>query len=308
MEKLKNFPRIFVFVIILLVASTLAAWYVTKSVADRETTKLFNDEATAIEAWITNRLEFYKTITYSLQGFWAGNAEATKEEHRAYLETLKIKERFPSITSVNFIKKKGDNFFFAFVYLPEIETTIEGQIITSPERLGAINRAIDNASLAFTDKVSLIGEQVPGFIVYAPLYKKGLPIKTIEERRAAVEGLTAIVFKSEQVFKDLFDAKDTFPYLDFELFKGQILEEEHVLYDHDYSYYIPLVKPEDRLRTKRTISPDGETFTLLVSSKPGFALKTLDEKLPNLVLIIGLFFDFLIFLFAIIGFCRLQKG
>jgi CHASE1-domain containing sensor protein len=307
MEKLKNFPRIFVFVIILLVVSTLTGWYVTKSVADRETAKLFNDEATVIEAWITNRLEFYKTITYSLQGFWAGNAEATKEERQAYLETLKIKERFPGITSVNLIEKKGDNFFFAFVYPPEIETTIEGQAITSPERLETIKKAIDNASLAFTDKVSLIPNQSPGFIMYAPLYKKGLPTETIEERRAAIEGLTAIVFKSQQVFKDLFDAKDTFPYLDFELFKGQVLEEDHILYDHDYSYYIPLVKPEDRLRIKRTIISDGETFTLLVSLKPDFALKTLDEKLPNLVLIIGLFFDFLIFLFAIIGFCRLQK-
>jgi len=52
---------------------TLATWYITKSFARRETTRLFNDEANIIESWITNRLESYKTITYGLQAFWAGS-------------------------------------------------------------------------------------------------------------------------------------------------------------------------------------------------------------------------------------------
>ena len=286
--------------------STLAAWSVTKSLAERETTRLFNDEATVIESWITNRFEAYKTISYSLQAFWAGSERVTEEEWQTYLETLKIKERFPGITSVNFVRREGDNFFVAFVYPPEREAAIEGSVVVSPRRLESINKAIDSASLTITDKVPLV-DQKPGFIIYAPLYKKGLPTKTIEERRIAIEGLTAIVFRSEQVFKDLFDAHDTFPHLDFELFKGQVLEEDHILYDHDYSHFISKIETKDRQETKRTIITDGDTFTLLVASEPTFGLKTLEEQLPNLVLIIGLIFDFLIFLFALRGFQKLQK-
>ena len=299
MEKLKNFPKIFIVVNLLLVASTLAVWYVTKAIADRETARLFNDEATVIESWINNRLEFYKTITYSLQGFWAGSEAVTEEEWQAYLITLKIKERFPGVTSVSLIRREDDHYLIAFIYPPEGKTALGADLATEERRLRAINQAVDNASVTITDKIFLAADQSPGFIMFAPLYKKGLP---------TVEGLVALAFKSEQVFKDLFDARDTFPHLDFELYKGKILEEDYILYDHDYSHYIPKMETNNRLETKRTIILDGETFTLLVSSKPSFGLKTLDERLPNLVLIIGLVFDFLIFLFAFSGFHRLQKS
>jgi len=308
MEKVKNFPRIFVFVIILLVASTLAAWYVTKSVADRETAKLFNDEATVVESWITNRLEFYKTIVYSLQGFWAGGEVVTEKEWQTYVATLKIKERFPGVTSLTFIRRENNNYFITFIYPPERKAALETNLAAEERRLRAINRAVDNNSVTVTDKISLVADQSPGFVMFAPLYKTGFPIDTIEARRIAVEGLASVAFRSEQVFKDLFDAHDTFPYLDFELFKGQVLEEDHILYDHDYSHHISKIERKGRLETKRTINSDGETFTLLVSSKPTFGLKPLEEKLPNLVLIIGLAFDFLIFLFVLRECLELQKS
>ena len=180
-------------------------------------------------------------------------------------------------------------------------------IITQSRRLQALNRAIDNASIAITDKVLLIFDQSPGFIMYASIYKTGFPINTVEEKRNAIEGLVAITFSSEEVFKDLFDAHDTFPHLDFELYKGNVLEEDHILYDHDYSHYIPKGKTKNRLETKRTIISDGETFTLLAASKPSFGLRTLEKQLPNIVLIFGLVITFAIFIFGFGEFRKLQK-
>lgn len=307
MEKLKNFHRIIIVVNLLLVASTLATWYITKSIAERETTRLFNDEVNIVESWISNRFELYKTISFGLQAFWAGSEVVTKEKWETYAKTLKISERFPGITSINFIKRVDDNFIATFVYPPEREATIGVNVITQPGRLGTINRAIDTASPAITDKVFLIADQKPGFVIYAPVYKTGFPINTVEERRAAVEGLIALGFRSEQVFKNLFDAHDTFPHLDFELYNGKNLEEDHILYDHDYSQYIPKGESQERLEIKRTIIFNGETLTLLIASKPSFGLRTLEKQLPNIVLIMGLVFSFLIFLFALIGFQRLQK-
>jgi len=304
MEKLKNFPRIIIIVSLFLVASTLAAWYITKSVVEKQTARLFNDEITIIENWITNRFESYKTIAYGLQGFSAGSQLVTKEEWQAYLETLKIKERFPGITAISLAKRIDNNYIISYIYPPEKETTIGINITVKEGHSQAINLAIDNASIAITDKVILITDQSPGFVMFAPIYKTGLPINTIKERRTAIKSLVAIVFKSEQVFKSLFDAHDPFPHLDFELYKGKVLEENHILYDHDYSHYIPKTETH-RLETKRTIISNGETFTLLVSSKPSFGLKTLEEQLPNIVLISGLVFSALIFIFAITGFRKL---
>lgn len=306
MKKLKNFLWVVILVIILLLASTLGAWYITKSVVEKETARIFNNEASIIESWITNRLESYKTIAYGLQAFWAGSEVVTKKEWQTYEETLKISERFPGITSVSFVKREDDNYIVTFVYPPEREEALGTNLTTQPGRLEVINRAIETGSPAFTSKILLLADQNPGFVMYVPLYKRELPTKTVEERQSTVEGLIALAFRSEQVFKDLFDAHDTFPHLDFELYKGKILEEDHILYDHDYSHYIP--KGElHKLETKRTIVSDGTTFTLLVASKPSFGSKTLEKQLPAIVLILGLAFSFLIFFFGLSAFRKLQK-
>jgi len=296
MRKLKNFLLIIIIVSLLLVASTLGAWYISKSLAKKETTRLFNDEVNVIESWISNRFEFYKTITYSFQAFWASSEVVTKEEWQTYAETLKINERFPGIASISFVKRVDNNYLVTFVYPPERETAIGVNVITQPGHLEVINKAIETASPAITDKVFLLADQKPGFVMYTPLYKTGF-----------LEGLVAISFRSEQVFKDLFDAHDTFPHLDFELYKGKVLEEDHILYDHDYSHYIPKGEPRKRLETKRTIIFDGETSTLLAASKPSFGLRTLEKQLPNIVLTLGLAFSFLFFIFAISEFRKLKK-
>jgi len=296
MRKLKNFPLIIIIVSLLLVASTLGAWYISKSLAKKETTRLFNDEVNVIESWISNRFEFYKTITYSFQAFWASSEVVTKEEWQTYAETLKINERFPGIASISFVKRVDNNYLVTFVYPPERETAIGVNVITQPGHLEVINKAIETASPAITDKVFLLADQKPGFVMYAPIYKKGF-----------LEGLVAIAFRSEQVFKDLFDARDTFPHLDFELYKGTILEDEYILYDHDYAFYIRKGEDRKRLETKRLMTTNGETFTLLVAPKPSFGLKTLEKQLPNIVLIFGLVFCFLFFLFAFSEFRKLEK-
>jgi len=296
MKKLKNFSLIIIIVGLLLLASTLGAWYVTKSLAEKETARLFNDEVNIVESWITNRFEFYKTIVFGLQAYWAGNEVVTKEEWQVYASTLKIKERFPGITSISFVKRVDDNYIVTFVYPPEREAALGVNLITQPGRLEVINKAIETASPAITDKIFLVADQKPGFVMYAPIYKKGF-----------LEGLVAIAFRSEQVFKDLFDARDTFPHLDFELYKGTILEDEYILYDHDHAFYIRKGEDRKRLETKRLMTTNGETFTLLVAPKPSFGLKTLEKQLPNIVLIFGLVFCFLFFLFAFSEFRKLEK-
>ncbi len=308
MKKLKNFPKVIIIISLLLVVSTLGTWYITKSLAKKETARIFNDEASVIESWITNRFELYKTIVYSLQAFLSSNKTVTEEEWQTYAETLKIKERFPGITSISFIKRQNGSFIVTFIYPAERKAAIGVNLVTQPNRLKIINKTVDTASPVITDKIFLTADQSPGFAIYTPVYKTGFPVNTVEERKTAVEGLIILAFKSEQVFKDLFDAHDPFPHHDFELYKGKVLEEDHILYDHDYSHYIPKGETKNRLETKRTITSDGETFTLLVSSKPSFGLKTLEKQLPNIILITGLTFSFIIFLFALKGFQKLQKG
>lgn len=307
MEKLKNFPLMIVVISLLLLASTLGAWYITKSTTERETTRLFNDEVNIIESWISNRFELYKTIAYGLQAFWAGSEKVTSEEWDSYIKKLYITERFPGITSIAFAKGEDDTFIVTYVYPAERSKAIGFNIASEEKRLKAIQKATDNDTIAITGKVFLAADQKSGFIMFAPFYKKGLPHNTDQERRKAIEGFGIITFKSEAVFKDLFDIQDPFPHLDFELYKGKVVEDEDLLYDHDQVLYIRKGEDRNRLETKRTLIIDSETFTLLAASKPSFGLRTLEKQLPNIVLILGLAFSFLFFILAFSEFQKRQK-
>ncbi len=299
MKKLSNLTQAIIIINFFLIASTLMVWYITKSIVTRETTKLFNQGATIIEDWITDRFESYKNIAYGLQGFSTSNELTTNQEWQAYLKTFKIEERFPSITGVSYVKRINDNYITTHAYPSEKETIIGINMAAEEKQLQAINLATDNASITITDKIFLGPDQSPGFIMFTPVYQNQLPLNTPEERRIAIKGLIAITFKSEQVFKGLFDAHNTFPHFDFELYKGNVLGEDHILYDHDYSHYIPKTEAQNRLEAKRTIIANGEILTLLVSSTPSFGLKTIEKQLPNIILIAGLVLNALIFIFTI---------
>lgn len=279
--------------------STLASWYISKKTLEKENWKMFNDEVNIVESWITNRLEIYKTIGYGFQALIQGNEKITKEEWQKYAETLLIPQRFPGVTSIGFSQKKDDGFYLTFVYPSEREMIIGTNLADYPERLEAIKKAIETGQSAFTKRVFLLADKKPGFVMFIPVRSQ----KTEE-----VIGVIGITFRSQEVFKDLFDAKDIFPYLDFELYKGKIMEEDYILYDHDYAVYIPKENLSKRLETKRTILIDSEVFTLLVKGKPSYQPRIIENNLPNFVLGFGLILTFGIYFYFLFEYRKIKNS
>jgi len=307
MKKITSFPLIILIVWLLVVASTLFAWQISKKLVEKETTRLFNQQVDTVEYWITNRLELYKTIGFSLAAFVSHKENLTEEEWQTFTEALQISQRFPGITALSFTKKEKEGFKIALVYPQEFKNLVGIEVITLPERREAILEAIETGKQTITKKILLLTDNKPGFLIYFPVYKIGVPTTTPEERKTAALGVITLAFRSEEVFKDLFDAQDTFPYLDFELYKGKNLEEDYILYDHDYSVYIPKEERQKRLEAKRTIIFNGESLTLLAVSKPSFGLKTLEKQQPNIVLVGGLLLSLWFLKFSCWEFKKLSR-
>jgi len=295
MNRLNKYLSLLIGVFLILVTSTIFAWWITKQIAIKKTNEIFVDQVITIESWITNRFELYKTIAYGLQSFWVGSEIVTAEEWNSYIKNLKTEERFPSITSFGYDKRINDDYIVTFVYPPERSTAIGFNVSAEEKRRTAINKAIDEATVTITDRILLAADQFPGFIMFIPLYRTQNIPENLAERRAATEGVAAITFQSENVFKNIFEPVDPFPSLDFELYKGKIVEDEHLLYDHDASHYIARGEKINRLETKKTIIIDKEVFTLFVVSKPSFGLRTAERNLPNIVLLGGILTSIIIF-------------
>jgi CHASE1-domain containing sensor protein len=276
-----------VIVTVILITSTLCTWFITSRLLADKTKRVFEQDVSTVESWITNRFEIYTTIALSLQGYWAGNDNVTNEDWSKFVQRLKIGKKLPGITSISLAKKINDSYIVTYVYPPERSEGIGFNLTSTASRRETIQKTIDSETVVITDRVLLAADQSPGFALYIPMYQEERPLTNIQERRDAIEAIASIAFSSANVFKDLFDSSDPFPNMDFELYKGEVLDDNHLLYDHDQAYYIRR-NDQTHLESKQTIVLNGEIFTFLASTKPSFELLTLEKILPQLVLVIGL--------------------
>jgi PAS domain S-box-containing protein len=77
--------------------------------------------------------------------------------------------------------------------------------LTIPVRGKAIHHAVDANTLISTDILTLLGTQQnrKGFSLYLPVYKNNAPLKTLEQRRAAVTGVISSTFDANILFNTI---------------------------------------------------------------------------------------------------------
>jgi len=113
---------------------------------------------------------------------------------------------------------------------------------TEPERRIAMEKAIDENKVTFTGKIAL-GQEIdhgmqPGILIYAPVYRKNMPIDTIEQRRAAMLGW---VYSPLQM-KDVMQGINPVPNQEsirMKIFDGSKITSAALLYtgeDSNFSY------------------------------------------------------------------------
>jgi len=155
---------------------------------------------------------------------------------------------------------------------------------TDETRLAAILYAKDNDELATTNATILQTTGNPGFFFLLPLYESDKPIERVAERRIAFVGVVGVAFRSKDAFKQIFGQEDPYPYLDFQVYQGEEVSPERLLHDHDPSF----VASDPMFETTRIVRLRGQTWTIVVSSKPGAVLGSSEENLPVWVFGVGI--------------------
>lgn len=97
---------------------------------------------------------------------------------------------------------KSKEFYFPVTYmLPSVgnERALGYDISSNPLVAPVIFKAIDTGQVLATGPVHLIQDRDNqiGTVIYAPVYAKHRPLETVEDRRAALMGLVATVFRIE---------------------------------------------------------------------------------------------------------------
>ncbi|HJQ36713.1 MAG TPA: CHASE domain-containing protein [Thermoanaerobaculia bacterium] len=232
-----------------LALTLLVTYYIwsTSSAADRAR---FDNAVQTTRDAIDARIESYVNVVIATRGLAVSNPAISRNELRSYIRGLNLRHRYPGIQGIGFslrvpreelpllvneMRRESAPRFYVWPFVDRAEyqpvvflepfdrdniRILGYDMMTSPARLAAMERARDTGRAFATGRVRLVHESDPtreaGFLIYTPLYSTGPTPATRAERRAALVGFIYAPFRAADVFEGLFPSQQR-PELGFEI-------------------------------------------------------------------------------------------
>ena len=224
---------------LILVGGLALTWLLGTQVHERETVMAraeFTLRADEVINGLKRRMTANAQILRGVAGLFAVSEEVTRDQFHRYVEELRLAEDSPGIQGIGYaalvpaadktrheaamqaqgfpdyaIRPTGDRDpYSAVTYIEPFDwrnqRALGFDLFTEPVRSAAAARARDDNGVAMSDRVTLKQETdadvQAGVLILVPVYRTGLPLETLAQRRSA---LTGWVYAALRI-KDLVDS------------------------------------------------------------------------------------------------------
>lgn len=238
-------------VLVLALLMTGAAWRLADQAVKARDAAQFAAQADDLAEAIRTRMHEYLAMLRAGAGLFNASQEVDRREWQAFVASLQLAENYPGVQGVGFslmlpgsavakhvaaIRQQG---FPDYAIRPAGERELVSSIIylepfdwrnqrafgydmfSEPVRRAAMTQAMESGKPAVSGSVKLVQETEKdvqhGFLVYLPVYRKGLPLETAEQRRLAIHGFVYSPFRTGDLMQGILDAR--MKGLGFELFE-----------------------------------------------------------------------------------------
>jgi len=277
---------------------TLTSSLYLKSVTDTLSELRFDSHCAEIHNIIANRLDDHARILRSGAALFIASEKVTREDWHAYCQYQKIEKQLPGIQGIGFsllipradlarhIQDVRSEGFPEYKVTPEGEREIYSSIIylepfsrlnlrafgydmfSEPVRRAAMERARDTDAAALSGKVVLVQETgtvvQAGTLMYVPVYRKGMPCNTVEQRRAAIYGWVYSPYRMNDLLQGMLGDKNMRKDMDthLEVFDGEQLSPKNLLTSTDAAEQNRKFKTGVRFTRQMPIEVNGQRWTL----------------------------------------------
>ena len=317
------------------------AWYLSDSAVRAKAEERFRFQSDDLGAAIGKRLYEYETALRGGTGLFNNAGLATRAQWYEYVAALNIDKTFPGIRGMGFslmmpadevathtARVRAEGFpdyairppgrrdpTSSIIYLEPFDWRNQRafgfDMFSEPVRRAAMTRAMETGAPALSGRVKLVQETNKdvqyGFLMYVPVYRKGMPVDTAEQRRAAILGFVYSPFRMNDLMDGILGQEKG--RLGFEIFDGDAPSDQTLLFDHlpkaRHNALDVLAKPAPgELTRTMQLNIAQRTWTLFIHT-PDDYLSTGEELLPTVVGGMGVVID--LFLFLIIASLGRQK-
>lgn len=306
-------------VLCLSVVVTLGLWQHASKDFARRAEERFDYVADRERHVLLDRMRDYELVLRGAAGLFAASTEVSREEWHTYIQPLMLEKSRPGIQGVGFalmlpadaraahvaamraqghvdydIHPAGERAFYSsIVYLePFSGANIRAfgyDMFAEPVRREAMRRAMDSGQLALSAKVRLVQDadisNQAGFLVYLPIYRKGMSLDTPENRRLALHGFVYSPFRADDLMNAIF--RDPAREFEVEVFDGEPAAA-NLLFSSQRELR------QARQQSTQHIEIGGHGWTLRFHSTPLFEQATTSAQ-PMLILVGGLGLDLMFF-------------
>jgi PAS domain S-box-containing protein len=231
---------------------------------------------------IADRLDATAQILRSGAALFDASQEVTREEWRVFTERLRIAQHLPGIQGIGFtqvvpreqltrhveeirlqgfpnyrVRPGGEReIYTSILYLEPFSgrnlRAFGYDMFSEPVRRAAMERARDENTAALSGKVTLVQETdedvQAGTLMYVPVYRHGMPIETVEQRRAALQGWVYSPYRMRDLIQGTlrgWDVKQKDRRISLQIYDGDELTSDTLLYDSQ--------TPEDKASIAATV-------------------------------------------------------
>ena len=289
-----------------LIITALASRF-TKSEVDAVAKREFDFVCNEIPAKIQDRLKVHEQILRSGAAFYEASENVTRAEWHCFTERQKLDQQLPGVQGIGFalliprqqlarhvqdiraegfpeyhVRPEGQReTYSSIIYLePFADRNIRAfgyDMLTESIRREAMERARDQDAAALSGKVVLVQETnkdvQAGTLMYMPVYRAGMPCKTVVQRRAAILGWVYSPYRMNDLMQGVlggWDLKDN-NRIHLKVFDGDRVSPETLLYDSQSTGSNEQVHPS-ALTLQTPIDSAGRRWTLCFPQSGGAAV------------------------------------
>ncbi len=204
----------------------------------------FTRDTARVSAQTETRLRAHFETLLSIKGLFAANENVDRTQFRSFLDQLELRRTHPGFQAIQFVRHVRGDQAEAYVravrddrssvphgyphfnirpnvarpdhYVIEYTEPLEGNenafgldLASMPSHLTALELGRDTGKPVATERVKLVQDPLgqPAFVARVPIYRFGMPTDTVDQRRAALYGFAATVYRVNDLMKEVIDAQ-----------------------------------------------------------------------------------------------------
>lgn len=302
---------------------TIVVYYYFSKLTFEQDQGRFQKNVQELQDRIKLKVETSVALLRAGTGLFAASEEVDVNEFDRFVQRFDLQTNYPGIQGIGFaraftpqrkdevVRKMRDsgatdfhvwpdnprNEYTAIVYLQpranRNEVAIGYDMFTEPVRREAMEKARDSGAPAASGRVVLVQEptgqtQQWGFLIYAPVYRNGASLKSIDQRRRALLGYVYSPYRIDDFLGPITSAKNY--DVTFQVYDGPVVDDERFLYGTQSNE-----QPND-LNFTRTDKLDvaGRPWTLSYAVRPSFERGS-SRPLLKYTIIVGVLLSLLFF-------------